>query len=128
MSDVPENLKFTKDHEWLVQDCENSFVVGITDHAQDSLGDVTFVELPQVGEQFDAKAVFGVVESVKAASDLYMPVSGEVVEINEELNDSPESVNNNPYESGWMIRVRSTQSLADSGLLSASAYAREISD
>ena len=103
-------------------------MIGITDHAQDSLGDVTFVELPQVGEQFDAKAVFGVVESVKAASDLYIPVSGEVVEINEELNDSPESVNNTPYESGWMIRVLPTQSLADSGLLSASAYAGEISD
>ena len=127
MSNIPDNLLYTADHEW-IRDEGETCVIGITDHAQDSLGDVTFVELPQVGEQFDAKAVFGVVESVKAASDLYMPVSGEVVEINEELNDSPESVNNNPYESGWMIRVRSTQSLADSGLLSASAYAREISD
>jgi glycine cleavage system H protein len=127
MSNIPDNLLYTADHEW-IRDEGETCVIGITDHAQDSLGDVTFVELPQVGEQFDAKAVFGVVESVKAASDLYMPVAGEVVEINEELNDSPESVNNNPYESGWMIRVRPTQPLAESGLLSPSAYAGEISD
>jgi len=127
MSNIPDNLLYTADHEW-IRDEGETCVIGITDHAQDSLGDVTFVELPQVGEQFDAKAVFGVVESVKAASDLYMPVSGEVVEINEELNDSPESVNNTPYESGWMIRVRPTQPLAESGLLSSSAYAGEISD
>ena len=127
MSKIPENLLYTADHEW-VSSSANECVIGITDHAQDSLGDVTFVELPQVGEQFDAKAVFGVVESVKAASDLYMPVSGEIVEINEELNDSPECVNNNPYKSGWMIRVRPTQSLAESGLLSPSLYAGEISD
>ena len=127
MSNIPNNLLYTADHEW-IRDEGETCVIGITDHAQDSLGDVTFVELPQVGEQFDAKAVFGVVESVKAASDLYMPVSGEVVEINEGLNDSPESVNNTPYESGWMIRVRPTQPLSESGLLSPSAYAGEISD
>ena len=127
MSNIPDNLLYTADHEW-IRDEGETCVIGITDHAQDSLGDVTFVELPQVGEQFDAKAVFGVVESVKAASDLYMPVTGEVVGINEELNDSPESVNNTPYESGWMIRVRPTQPLAESGLLSPSAYAGEISD
>ena len=127
MSNIPDNLLYTADHEW-IRDEGETCVIGITDHAQDSLGDVTFVELPQVGEQFDAKAVFGVVESVKAASDLYMPVTGEVVEINEELNDSPESVNNTPYESGWMIRVRPTQPLAEFGLLSPSAYAGEISD
>jgi len=127
MSNIPDNLLYTADHEW-IRDEGETCVIGITDHAQDSLGDVTFVELPQVGEQFDAKAVFGVVESVKAASDLYMPVAGEVVEINEELNDSPETVNNTPYESGWMIRVRPTQPLAESGLLSPSAYAGEISD
>ena len=127
MSNIPDNLLYTADHEW-IRDEGETCVIGITDHAQDSLGDVTFVELPQVGEQFEAKAVFGVVESVKAASDLYMPVTGEVVEINEELNDSPESVNNTPYESGWMIRVRPTQPLAESGLLSPSAYAGEISD
>ena len=127
MSNIPDNLLYTADHEW-IRDEGETCVIGITDHAQDSLGDVTFVELPQVGEQFVAKAVFGVVESVKAASDLYMPVAGEVLEINEELNDSPESVNNTPYESGWMIRVRPTQPLAESGLLSPSAYAGEISD
>ena len=126
MSIIPENLYYTKDHEWIRDDGETC-VIGITDHAQDSLGDVTFVELPQVGEQYNAKDVFGVVESVKAASDLYMPISGEVVEINEELNDSPESVNDNPYESGWMIRVRPAESISDSGLLSSSDYTSEIS-
>ena len=126
MSNIPDNLLYTADHEW-IRDEGETCVIGITDHAQDSLGDVTFVELPQVGEQFDAKAVFGVVESVKAASDLYMPVPGEVVEINEELNDSPESVNNSPYESGWMIRVCPSKNLAESGLLSPSVYADEIS-
>ena len=84
---IPENLKYTSDHEW-VSSSGYELVVGITDHAQDSLGDVTFVELPEVGASFDEKAVFGVVESVKAASDLYMPVAGEVIEVNEGLNDS----------------------------------------
>jgi len=90
MSDVPVELFYTSDHEWIRLDGDEC-VVGITDHAQDSLGDVTFVELPSIGETFDSKEVFGVVESVKAASDLFMPVAGEIIEVNEELNDSPES-------------------------------------
>jgi len=126
MSNIPDNLFYTSDHEW-VRDEGETCVIGITDHAQDSLGDVTFVELPQVGDQFEIKTVFGVVESVKAASDLYMPVAGEVVDVNEELNDSPENVNNNPYEGGWMIRIRPSQSLGSASLLSAEDYRLETS-
>jgi glycine cleavage system H protein len=126
MSDVPENLKFTKDHEWLVDDGGNSFVVGITDHAQDSLGDVTFVELPEVGTTFSRGDVFGVVESVKAASDLYMPVGGEILEINEELGDSPERLNESPYGDGWIIKIKSNASDELSSLLTADQYKDEI--
>jgi glycine cleavage system H protein len=126
MSDVPENLKFTKDHEWLVDDGGNSFVVGITDHAQDSLGDVTFVELPEVGSTFSRGDVFGVVESVKAASDLYMPVGGEILEINEELGDSPERLNESPYGDGWIIKIKSNASDELSSLLTADQYKEEI--
>ena len=126
MSDVPENLKFTKDHEWLVDDGGNSFVIGITDHAQDSLGDVTFVELPEVGASFSRGEVFGVVESVKAASDLYMPVGGEILEINEELGDSPEKLNESPYDDGWIIKIKSSASEEMSFLLTADQYKEEI--
>ena len=126
MSDVPENLKFTKDHEWLVHDRDNSFVVGITDHAQDSLGDVTFVELPEVGTSFSRGEVFGVVESVKAASDLYMPVGGEILEVNEELGDSPEKLNESPYGDGWIIKIKSNSSEELSSLLTADQYKEEI--
>ena len=103
-------------------------MIGITDHAQDSLGDVTFVELPDIGSRFEEKAVFGVVESVKAASDLYMPISGEVIEINDELNDSPEKVNSDPYGDGWMIKIRPDRTDAFSGLLDAESYGKEIGD
>ena len=126
MSVVPENLKFTKDHEWLVDDGGNSFVIGITDHAQDSLGDVTFVELPEVGTSFSRGEVFGVVESVKAASDLYMPVGGEVLEINVELGDSPEKLNESPYDDGWIIKIKSNASEEMSSLLTADQYKEEI--
>ena len=124
---IPENLKYTSDHEW-VSSSGDELVVGITDHAQDSLGDVTFVELPEVGASFDEKAVFGVVESVKAASDLYMPVAGDVIEVNEELNDSPEKVNSDPYGDGWMIKVRPVNSATLDSLLDAEAYKKEIGD
>ena len=127
MSDVPVELFYTSDHEWIRLDGDEC-VVGITDHAQDSLGDVTFVELPSIGETFDSKEVFGVVESVKAASDLFMPVAGEIIEVNEELNDSPESVNSDPYKSGWMIRIRPASSIDQSTLLSPSSYKEEIGD
>jgi len=124
---IPENLRYTSDHEW-VSSSGDECLIGITDHAQDSLGDVTFVELPEVGTHFEEKAVFGVVESVKAASDLYMPVSGEVIEINDELNDAPEKVNSDPYGEGWMIKLRPDSSASIMSLLDSHAYAKEISD
>ena len=124
---IPNELKYTSDHEWVRMEGEN-FVIGITDHAQDSLGDVTFVELPDIGSRFEDKAVFGVVESVKAASDLYMPVTGEVIEVNDSLNDSPENVNSDPYGNGWMIKIRVDQSDSIGSLLDADAYSKEIGD
>ena len=124
---IPNELKYTSDHEWVKME-GSDFVIGITDHAQDSLGDVTFVELPEIGARFEDKAVFGVVESVKAASDLYMPVTGEVIEVNDSLNDSPENVNSDPYGNGWMIKIRPDQADSVLSLLDADAYSKEIGD
>ena len=124
---IPNELKYTSDHEWVKME-GSDFVIGITDHAQDSLGDVTFVELPDIGARFEDKAVFGVVESVKAASDLYMPVTGEVIEVNDSLNDSPENVNSDPYGNGWMIKIRPDQADSIGSLLDADAYSKEIGD
>ena len=122
MNNIPENLKYTKDHEWIRHESDGTCLVGITDHAQDSLGDVTFVELPAIGESFEEGATFGVVESVKAASDLYFPLSGEISEVNEILVDSPEKVNEDPYGDGWMVRIRPTDSSETEGLLSPDQY------
>jgi glycine cleavage system H protein len=121
MSNVPEGLYYSKDHEWLKVEGETG-TVGITDHAQSALGDVVYVELPKVGEKFGAHDVFGSVESVKAVSEMYFPVAGEVTEVNESLNDEPEKVNTDPYGDGWMVRVRLT-SLGDvDSLLSPAEY------
>ena len=125
MSNIPDNLLYTSDHEWVLRDDDDSYLVGITDYAQDSLGDVTFVEVPSIGSKFSKGDVFGVVESVKAASDLYMPVSGEVLEVNEMLNDSPELINDDPYEKGWVIRVKISEDDLSS-LLSPEEYGKTI--
>ena len=117
---VPKELEYTKTHEWVRREGEEA-TVGITDHAQEELGDVVFVELPKEGVSFDAGASFGVVESVKAVSDLYAPVGGEVVEVNEALTDTPEKVNEDPYGEGWMIRLRIS---SEGELLSADEYER----
>jgi glycine cleavage system H protein len=115
---VPEELQYTRSHEWVRTEGETA-TVGITDHAQDELGDIVFVELPEVGATFDAGESFGTVESVKAVSDLYAPVCGEVVEVNEALDDTPEKINEDPYGEGWIIKLR----VSDEGsLLSASDY------
>ncbi len=115
---VPEELQYTKSHEWVRTEGANA-TIGITDHAQDELGDVVFVELPEVGATFDTGDSFGTVESVKAVSDLYTPVGGEVVEVNEALNDQPEKINEDPYGEGWIVKL----SVSDEGdLLSASDY------
>jgi len=122
---VPENLLYTKDHEW-VRTEGDVVVIGITHHAQDQLGDVVFVEMPEVGDTMTLNDTFGTVESVKAVSDLFAPLSGEVSEINEGLEDAPESVNSDPYGAGWMVKVR----LSDVGqleqLLSPAAYSELI--
>ena len=123
MSQIPEALKYTKDHEWLRIEEDGTATIGITDYAQSSLGDITFVELPQVDESFEAGDVFGVVESVKAASDLYMPVSGQVIAVNEPLPDSPESVNADPYGKAWMVKIQLQDPSQIDGLMSAEAYA-----
>lgn len=119
---IPADLKYTKDHEWLKLLDGDEAIIGITDFAQNSLGDITFVEVPEVGDSFDAGESFGVVESVKAASDLYMPVDAEVVEVNEALEDSPESVNTSPYEDGWIMKIKVKDSESLSELLDATAY------
>ncbi len=106
MSKIPGDLKYTKDHEWLKDNGDGTASIGITDYAQSSLGDVTFVELPAIGDTFNEGDSFGVVESVKAASDLYMPVGGEVLEINEALESEPEKVNSSPYEDAWLVKLK----------------------
>ena len=119
--DYPEDLKYTEEHEWVLIEDE-VVTVGITDFAQDALGDVVFVELPEEGETVEAGKSFGVVESVKAVSDIYAPVSGEVVEVNEDLPDTPELVNTSPYEDGWMIKIRVSDTAELDALLDADAY------
>ncbi|HZB47388.1 MAG TPA: glycine cleavage system protein GcvH [Pyrinomonadaceae bacterium] len=121
MANVPENLQYSKDHEWLRVEGDTG-TVGITDHAQNSLGDVVYVDLPKVGETFTAHGTFGSVESVKAVSELYLPVSGEVTEVNESLQDEPEKVNTDPYGEGWMVRVRLADKGEVDGLLTAAEY------
>ena len=128
MNIVPDDLLYTKDHEWIRQEADGTCVVGITHHAQDSLGDVTFVEMPSIGQSFDRGSVFGVVESVKAASDLYMPVNGDIIEINDYLNDSPENVNNDPYNAGWMIKIKPNEETTTDDLLNSESYKTEIGE
>ena len=103
---TPENLLYSESHEWIKDNGDGTVTIGITDHAQDSLGDIVFVELPDLGEGFEIEDEFGVVESVKAASDLYMPVAGSIVATNSELEDEPEIINEDPYDKGWMIKVK----------------------
>lgn len=118
---IPENLKYTKDHEWIRIE-ENYGYVGITDFAQGELGDIVFIEIETVGETLKKEEVFGTIEAVKTVSDMFMPVSGEVLEVNPELENSPDSVNKDPYGKGWMIKIRITDPSELSGLLSAEMY------
>jgi glycine cleavage system H protein len=121
MANTPEDLSYTKDHEWVRVKADVA-TVGITDHAQQQLGDVVYVELPKAGDKLEASAPFGSVESVKAVSEIYMPLSGSVVEVNESLNDSPEQVNEDPYGDGWMIRIKIENPAQVDGLLSSIEY------
>lgn len=118
----PQNLRYTDDHEWARLEADGTITVGITDHAQDALGDVVFVDLPAVGRSVDAKGTFGVVESVKTVSDLYAPCAGEVVAVNEDLSGAPEQVNKDPYGAGWIVRLRPAGADALAGLKSADEY------
>ena len=122
MSEVPLELGYAATHEWAKQDEEGLIVVGISDHAQDALGDIVYVELPEVGQQIVAGEEAGVVESVKAASDIYAPVSGAVEEINEGLEDSPETVNQDPYGDGWFFKLKVTDERELDDLLDADGY------
>lgn len=115
----PDDLLYSKEHEWLRA---GDGVIGITHHAQDELGEVVYVELPTIGDKFDSGDTFGTVESVKAVSELFMPVSGEVMAINESLTDAPENVNKDPYGNGWMIRIKVANAAQTGQLMSAQAY------
>lgn len=121
MANVPENLRYTKDHEWVLIEGETA-TIGITDYAQESLGDIVYVDLPGVGAAFTAHGSIGSVESVKAVSDIFTPVSGEVLEINEALNETPENVNNDAYGSAWMVKFRLTNLSEIDELMDAAAY------
>ena len=127
MSDVPSELKYTKSHEWLRIEDDGQITIGISDHAQELLGDLVFFELPEAGTEFVAGDECCVVEYVKAASDVYMPISGEIIEINEALADEPEIINSSPYDNGWLFKVKpSAQELDD--LMDADAYQAEIEE
>ena len=127
MSNIPSDLKYAKSHEWLKVAPDGTALVGITDYAQNSLGDITFVQLPKVGAGFKAAETFGVVESVKAASDVYAPVAGTVLEVNKVLDANPEKVNQDPYSGGWMLKLKLATPGDANALLSAGDYAKMIS-
>jgi glycine cleavage system H protein len=123
---IPAELKYTKDHEWIKVE-GNVATVGITDFAQGELGDIVYVEVETTGENLDKEEVFGTVEAVKTVSDLFMPISGEVIEFNDELESNPEAVNNNPYGAGWMIKINIADAAELDELLSAEEYAALVS-
>jgi glycine cleavage system H protein len=123
MSNTPSDLKYTKSHEWVRDNGDGTVTLGITDHAQELLGDLVFVEVPETGSDIEAGGEIAVVESVKAASDVYSPVSGEVIEANEALADAPESVNDSPYESGWICKIRLSDNSQLEALMDADSYA-----
>jgi glycine cleavage system H protein len=121
---IPDDLQYTRSHEWVRKEGDTA-TIGITDHAQDELGDVVFVELPEVGAAFDAGGSFGTVESVKAVSDIYTPVGGEVVEVNSSLEDAPEKINDDPYGEGWIVKLRTSE---EPDLLSPEEYEKVVEE
>ncbi|WP_296897731.1 glycine cleavage system protein GcvH [Thiohalocapsa sp.] len=128
MSDMPADLKYTESHEWVRDNGDGTVTVGITDHAQDALGDLVFVELPEVGKTFAAKDACAVVESVKAASDIYAPLAGEVVSVNEALDGAPETINSDPYGEGWIFQLKLAGDNPAEGLLDADAYQQVVDE
>lgn len=123
MSDLPSELQYTATHEWIRVEEDNTVTIGITDHAQDLLGDIVFIELPEEGSTVTAKDELSVIESVKAASDIYAPVSGEIIAVNEDLADAPETVNSSPYDEGWICRILPSNPAELEELLDADTYA-----
>ncbi|RTE64983.1 glycine cleavage system protein GcvH [Amphritea opalescens] len=123
MSDIPSDLKYVASHEWIRDEGDGVVTIGITDHAQDLLGDVVFIELPEAGAEFATGDDLGVVESVKAASDVYAPLSGEIIAINGDLEDAPELVNSDPYGDGWFVQLRLSDTTELDDLLDADGYA-----
>ncbi|MBT6059122.1 MAG: glycine cleavage system protein GcvH [Gammaproteobacteria bacterium] len=128
MSDYPDNLKYASSHEWVLVDDDGVATVGISNHAQDALGDIVFVELPEVGITVNAKEEVAVVESVKAASDIYSPVSGEILAVNEDLVDAPETVNAVPYDGGWFYKIQMNDDQELDELMDAEAYSDHCDD
>ncbi|CUB05953.1 glycine cleavage system protein GcvH [Marinomonas fungiae] len=126
MSNIPSNLKYADSHEWVLDNGDGTVTVGITDHAQELLGDVVYLELPEVGSETTATQQFSLVESVKAASDIYAPVSGEVIEVNEALDDSPELVNESPFGDAWIAKIKLSDPSELDKLMDADAYASSI--
>lgn len=128
MSELPGDLLYTKEHEWLRREDDGSVTVGITDHAQAALGDLVYVELPEIDQDLDAEGEMAVVESVKAASDVYAPIAGKVVEINEALADDPEKINEDPYGDGWIVRIEPAGDVDESDLMSPDDYQAYLDD
>lgn len=128
MSNFPDNLKYASTHEWILVNEDGIATVGISDHAQEALGDIVFVELPESGTSVNAKDEVAVVESVKAASDIYSPVSGEIISANNNLTDAPETVNSVPYDGGWFYKIRLTNELELDELMDAEAYAEHVEE
>lgn len=128
MSNIPQDLKFARSHEWVKQLADGITEIGISDHAQHALGDLVFVELPEIGRTLKAGESCAVVESVKAASDVYAPLSGTVVAVNDQLRHTPELINRDPYGGGWLVRLRPDTAAKDAGLMSASEYAAQTAE
>ena len=128
MNQVPTDLRYTSSHEWVRLEDDGTVTVGITDHAQDALGDLVFVELPEIGSELAQGDACCVVESVKAASDIYMPISGEIVDTNQSLVDEPEIINNSSYDDGWIFKIKPTDEDDIEELMDASSYESELED
>ena len=128
MSDIPGDLKFLSSHEWARVESDGTITIGISDHAQDLLGDIVFVELPEIGQSVDAENDTAIVESVKAASDIYSPLSGEVIEVNSLLEDQPEIINSSPYEDGWFFKLTPSDMDELDNLLSPEDYSEVCED
>src|ERR1044072_2465876 len=126
MANIPENLRYSKDHEWVSVEGDIA-TIGITDYAQSSLGDVVYIDLPKPGDKFNAHTAFGSVESVKAVSEIFTPVAGEVAEVNDAINDKPEAGNSEPYGKGWMVKIKMENPGAADAMLSAAEYDEYLS-